>query len=128
MTKGKQNTNGEGKPDPLKEKSFAMAIRIVKLYKYLTTEKQEYVLSKQLLRCGTNPGAMVREAKNAESDSDWIHKLCVAQKEAGETQYWLELLYATNFLSEEQFRSIFNDVDEVCRLITSSILTKKQRK
>ncbi len=61
---------------------------------------------------------MVREAKNAESDSDWIHKLSVAQKEAGETQYWLELLYATNYLNEEQFTSIYNDVDEVCRLGT----------
>jgi four helix bundle protein len=125
---GKLKNDGEKKPDPLKDKSFSMAIRIVNLYKFLTLEKQEYVMSKQILRCGTNPGAMVREAKNSESDADWIHKLSVAQKEAGETQYWLELLFATNYLTNEQYQSIFSDVDEVCRLIASSILTKKRGK
>lgn len=76
---------------PLKKKIFLFAILIVNLYKYLTIEKKEYVLSKQLLRSGTNPGAMVREAFNGESDKDFIHKLKIGQKEIGETMYWLEL-------------------------------------
>jgi 23S rRNA-intervening sequence protein len=77
---GKTENEGEKKSDPLKDKSFLLAIRIVNLNKFLVSEKQEYVMSKQILRCGINPGAMVREAKNAESDADWIHKLSVAQK------------------------------------------------
>ncbi len=122
------NILGGDRHDPLKSKSFAMAVRVVNLYKYLSLEKHEFVLSKQILRCGTNPGAMVREAKNAESDADWIHKLSIAQKEANETLYWLDLLAATDYLSDEQYKSIYSDVDEVCRLITSSILTKKRKK
>lgn len=118
---------GGDKQDPLKSKSFAMAVRVVNLYKYLSLEKHEFVLSKQILRCGTNPGAMVREAKNAESDADWIHKLSIAQKEANETLYWLDILSATEYLSEAQYKSLYSDIDEVCRLITSSILTKKRK-
>ena len=85
---------------PLKKKTFAFAVRIVNLYKFLTEEKKEYVMSKQVLRSGTNPGAMVREAFNAESDKDFIHKLSIGQKEIGETIYWLELLNETNAFSE----------------------------
>ena len=73
------------KADPLREKSFQIAVRMVRLNKYLVDEKREFVISKQILRCGTNPGAMVREAANAESGPDFIHKLGVAQKEIGET-------------------------------------------
>ena len=104
-----------------------LAIRTVKLYQYLTTEKKEYVVSKQLLRAGTNPEAMVREAANAESGLDFIHKLAVAQKEMGETMYWLELLFKTGFLSATEYDSIDADSQEVMRLIRSSILTKKKR-
>ncbi len=110
----------------LRDKSFQLAVRIVRLYKYLIEEKKEYALSKQILRAGTNPGAMVREALNAESSLDFIHKLGIAQKETGETQYWLELLCTTNYLSETEFQSLYQDAEEVMKLIRSSILTKKK--
>jgi four helix bundle protein len=108
-------------------KTFNLAIRIVNLYRYLAEDKKEYVLSKQVLRSGTNSGAMVREAANAESGADFIHKLAVAQKETGETQYWLELLWKTNYLSEPEFQSINADTIEVMKLLTSSIVTKKKK-
>ncbi len=114
------------KEDPLRDKSFQFAVRIVRLNRYLIGEKKEYLLSKQILRSGTNPGAMVREAANAESGPDFIHKLGVAQKEIGETQYWLELLFATDYINDVEFHSLFKDSDEVMRLIRSSILTKKK--
>lgn len=123
----------ENKPDsdkkkygPLHEKSFQLAVRIVKLHKYLMNEKKEFAISKQILRSGTNPGAMVRESENAESGVDFIHKLSIAQKETSETQYWLELLFATEHLSESEFHSIHADTEEVMRLLRSSILTKKK--
>lgn len=115
------------KSDPLREKSFNLAARIVRLCRYLNDEKKEFTLSKQLLRSGTNPGAMVREAANAESPLDFVHKLGVAQKETAETQYWLELLLATEFLTEVEFRSIHSDSEEVLKLLRSSILTKKKK-
>ena len=112
---------------PFREKSFKLAVRIVKLYRYLTEEKKEYVLSKQVLRSGTNPGAMAREAENAESDKDFLHKLSVAQKELGETLYWLELLNASDFLKAKEFQSLYDDTNEVMRIVRSSILTKKKK-
>jgi len=118
--------NTSKRNDPLKEKSFELAVRIVNLYKHLTSQKKEYVLSKQVLRSGTNPGAMVREAKNAESGMDFVHKLGIAQKETGETQYWLELLYRTQYLEKTEFQSLNQDAQEVMKLIRSSILTKKK--
>ena len=114
------------KQDILKEKSFAFAVRIVRLVQYLRKEKGEYIMSKQLLKSGTNPGAMVREAKHAESPQDFIHKLSIGQKEMNETFYWLELLYATDYLTKEEFTSIYNDGEGVYRLLTSSIVTKKR--
>ncbi len=120
------NNHQPNSKSPLKDKSFQLAIRIVRLYRYLTDEKKEFVISKQLLRSGTNPGAMVREAINAESSMDFIHKLSVAQKEIGETQYWLELLWKTDFLSEQEFNSMNDDATEIMKLLRSSILTKKK--
>lgn len=114
------------KNDPLKEKTFQLATRIVSLYRFLVDTKKEYAISKQIMRSGTNPGAMVREASNAESGMDFIHKLSIAQKETEETQYWLELLWKTGYLSEPEFKSIFSDTEEVMKLIRSSILTKKK--
>ncbi len=114
------------KPDPLKEKSFQLAVRIVRLNKFLIEEKREYTLSKQILRSGTNPAAMVREAKNAESPMDFIHKLGIAQKETAETQFWLELLFATEYLKESEFQSIYADTEQVMKLLRSSILSKKK--
>jgi four helix bundle protein len=116
------------KKNVLRDKSFAFAVRIVKLYKYITADKQEYILSKQLLRSGTSIGANVREAQNAESTADFIHKLGIAQKETDETLYWLELLKETDFLSEPEFVSMQNDATELMKIIRSIILTVKANK
>lgn len=114
------------KPHLLRDKTFQFAVRIVRLHKYLSEDKKEFVLSKQVLRSGTNPGAMVREALNAESNLDFVHKLGIAQKETGETQYWLELLFTSNYLTENEFRSLFQDSEEIMKLTRSTILTKKK--
>lgn len=108
----------------IKEKSFDFALRIVKLYKYLQGKK-EFVLSKQLLRSGTTIGALVREAEQAESKADFIHKMAIALKEANETQYWLELLYQSGYLEEMQFSSINAETIKMLKLLTSIIKTSK---
>lgn len=113
--------------DPLGEKSIQFAIRIVNLSKYLKQQKEEYLMSKQVLRSGTNPGAMIREAVNAESAMDFIHKLSVAQKEIAETQYWLEILWKTEYLSQAEFISLNQDAEELMKLLKSSIITKKRK-
>ncbi len=111
---------------PLREKTLNFATRIVELNKYLTKKKAEYVLSKQVLRSGTNPGAMVREAINAESGADFIHKLSIAQKEIGETSFWLELMHRTSYLTDTEYDSISADADEIMKMLRSAILTKKK--
>lgn len=113
------------KENIIKNKSFAFAIRVVKLFQYLQTEKRAFVLSKQLLRSGTSVGAMVREAEHSESKADFIHKMAIAQKEINESIYWLELLNATEYLSKEQFDSINADAIEIIKLITSIIKSAK---
>ena len=100
-------------------------MRIVNLYKYLITGEKEFVLSKQLLRSGTSVGAMIREAEHSESKTDFVHKIAIAQKEINETIYWLELLYATEYLSQQQFDSLNADAVEIIKLITSIIKTAK---
>ncbi|MGN6343301.1 MAG: four helix bundle protein [Ginsengibacter sp.] len=110
----------------LKDKSFSLAIEIVKLYKYLIEEKREYVMSKQLLRSGTSVGAMVRESQNAESKMDFAHKLGIAQKECDETLYWLELIQATGFLNEPKFQDCYQHTSEVLKILKSVIVTTKQ--
>ena len=112
----------------VKTKSFAFAVRIVKLYQFLINEHKEYVLSKQVLRCGTAVGAMIREAEHSESRADFVHKLAIAQKEINETIYWLELLKETNYLSREQFESVNEDAVELIKLLTSIIKTTKLNK
>ncbi len=111
----------------IKKKSFDFAVRIVKLYKYLVDKKTEYVLSKQMLRSGTAIGALVREALNAESTADFIHKLGIAQKEADETCYWLELLFETEYIDDKEFNSIHNDSKDVLKMIRSIIITSKKK-
>lgn len=105
-------------------KSFAFALRIIKAYKYLA-QQNEYVLSKQLLRSGTSIGANCREAKNAQSRSDFINKLSIALKEADETAYWLELLHEGGIIEEQSYTSIYNDCTELIKLLTSIIKTTK---
>ncbi|NTW32008.1 MAG: four helix bundle protein [Bacteroidetes bacterium] len=113
------------KENIVKAKSFAFAVKIVKLYQFFVETKREYVLSKQLLRCGTSVGAMVREAEHAETKNDFKHKLGIAQKEINEAIYWLELLTETDYLTKEQFESINKDAVEIIKIITSIIKTTK---
>ena len=115
------------KENIVKFKSFKFAVRIVKLYQYLTDTKKEFVLSKQVLRSGTNPGAMVRESEHSESKADFIHKLSIAQKEINETIYWLELLKETNYVAIQEFESMNTDAIEIIKLITSILKTIKAR-
>ena len=110
----------------VRDKSLQFAIRVVKLFKYLKRERKEFVMSNQILRSGTSIGAMIREAEFAESKSDFIHKLAIAQKECNETLYWLELLQNTDYLSKEVFDSLNYDAVELMKLITSSIKTAKK--
>jgi len=111
----------------LKEKSFAFTLRCVNLYKYLSESKREFVISKQLIRSGTSVGANIREAQNAESNADYIHKFGIAQKECDETIYWLELLLAANYLTKSEFESIYKESNELLKMIRSAILTLKQK-
>jgi four helix bundle protein len=109
----------------IRTKSFAFALRIVKLFQYLQQQKREYVLSKQLLRSGTAIGAMVRESEHAESRPDFIHKLSVALKEANETDYWLELLVESEYIDPKGYDSIKEDLNELLKLLTAIIKTTK---
>lgn len=109
------------------DKSFSFAVRIVNLYKFLVSEKKEYVLSKQILRCGTAIGALVRESQQAESNADFIHKLSIALKEANETDYWLLLLNETNYIETKQFESLKPDIEELLKLLVSIIKKSKEK-
>ena len=110
----------------VEEKSFQFAIRIVRLYQYLRSKKKEFVLSKQLLRSGTSVGANVAEAQQAQSRADFLSKINIALKEAAETEYWLRLLQATDYLEEEEFRSIYSDCEQVKKLLVAIVKTTKE--
>jgi len=105
--------------NPIKDKSFEFAVRIVNLNKYLCSEKNEYVLSNQLLRSGTSIGANISEAERGQSKKDFISKMSIALKEANETEYWLRLLYRTNYLTQEQFDSLHKDIEEIIFILIS---------
>ncbi|MFZ1705834.1 MAG: four helix bundle protein [Saprospiraceae bacterium] len=111
----------------IQEKSFAFAIRIVGVYKYLQSEEKEFVLSKQLLRSGTSIGANIEESIGGQSEKDFLSKLSIAYKEARETMYWLKLLKATDYLSEDQAESLLTDAEELCRIIGKIQITLKSR-
>ena len=113
------------KNNVIREKSFNFAIRAINLYKVLNHERKEFIMSKQLLRSGTSIGANVREALNAESDADFIHKMAIAQKECDETCYWIELLHVAEYINEPEFNSIHKDASEVLKIIRSIILSSK---
>ncbi len=110
-------------------KSFAFAIRVVKLYKFLLDEHKEYIMSKQLLRSGTSIGANVNEAIAAQSKKDFISKMSIANKEARETSYWINLLIATKYLdiNEEHVQTLQKNVDEIIKILTSIIKTSQER-
>ena len=109
----------------IQQKSYAFAIRVVNLYRYLTEEKREFVLSKQLLRSGTSIGANVEESIGGQSEKDFYAKLNIAYKEARETHYWLRLLRDTNYLSESESKSMLIDCDELLKIIGAIIKTMK---
>ena len=107
-------------------KSKAFAVRIIRMYQYLCDEKREYVLSKQVLRSGTSIGANVKEAIRGQSRADFIAKMNIALKEASETEYWLELLLETDYLSDGHFASIYEDCQELIKILTSIIKSSRK--
>lgn len=109
----------------LSAKSYAFALRIVKLYQFMADERREYVLSKQILRSGTSIGANVEESVRAQSKIDFIHKLSIGQKEASETSYWLRLLRDAGYIEVKLAESFLEDCEEIQRLLTASIKTAK---
>lgn len=114
------------KKNVIKEKSFAYAVEIVYIYKWLLEEKNERIMSKQLLRSGTSVGANVREAEQAQSRPDFISKLSIALKEANESDYWIELLKETGYLNQELYNNLKPKTEEILRLLVSIIKTTKQ--
>ena len=107
------------------QKSYDFAIRIVKLYKYLSKEHNEYVLSKQVLRSGTAIGALIREAKFAQSKADFISKMSIALKEANETHYWIDLLHDTEYINNNMYLNIEKDINEIISLLVSIVKSSK---
>ena len=101
------------------KKSFAFSVRIVNLNKYLSQEKKEYVISRQVYKSGTSIGANVAEAQKAQSTADFVTKMKIALKEANETQYWLQLLYETGYITEKEFASIHDDLVEILKILTA---------
>ena len=115
------------KDNVVRDKSKAFAIRVVKLYQYLCDERKEYVLSKQMLRSGTSVGANVKEAIRGQSKADFSAKMNIALKEISETEYWLELLYETDYLNETQFNSIFADCQELLKILYSIVKSSQSK-
>lgn len=108
------------------DKSLAFAKRIAKLYRFLVDKKKETIMSKQILRSGTSIGANIREGLFAQSRKDFISKMNIALKEAGETDYWIEILYSADFLTEMEYKSLKNDNDELIRMLSSIVKTTKE--
>ncbi len=111
----------------VEEKSFKFAVRIVRLYKYLTEKKKDKVLSKQLLRSGTSIGANIAEAEQAQSNADFVSKLSIALKETSETKYWIKLMKETEYLSIEECESIMADCVEIEKILVTIIKKKKTK-
>ena len=111
----------------LSEKSLDFAIRIVNIYKFLCEQKNEHVMSRQLLRSGTSIGANVREGRNAQSNPDFITKMNIALKEADETQYWLEVLLRSGIIEHDEFDSMNNDLKQIIAMLVSTIKTLRSK-
>jgi four helix bundle protein len=111
----------------VQQKSFAFSIRIINIYKYLTSERKEYVLSKQLLRSGTAIGTNIEESIGGQSDKDFLSKLSISYKETRETIYWLKLLEATDYLNKQESTSLLQDAEEICKILGKIQLTLKSR-
>ena len=131
MSSGQQDFQQEYRDmedNPLIAKSLDFSVRIVNLCKCLRDERHETIMSKQILRSGTSIGANASEAVAAESAEDFIHKLTISLKEANETKYWILLLNRTNYISEEEFKSIMSDCQELRKLIGSIISSTKRNR
>jgi four helix bundle protein len=115
----------ENSDNIIQDLSFSFALRVVKFYKHLTEKKKVYVLSKQILRSGTSIGANVRESIHAQSSADFINKLSIALKEADETEYWLELLNASDIIDDVEFKSMSDDVKQIIGTLVKIIKSKK---
>ena len=116
------------KENIIKTKSYAFALRIVKAYQFLSQDKKEFVLSKQVLRSGTAIGALVFEAEHAQSTADFINKMNIALKEANETMYWLMLLKDCDYIDKNSFVSIYQDAEELVKLLVSIVKTTKSNR
>ena len=110
----------------LRSKSYAFAVRIVRLSQFLTTEQREFVLSKQVLRSGTAIGALVHEAEFGQSKPDFRSKMSIALKEANETHYWLTLLRETDYINKKMFESVSNDCVELIKMLVATVKTSKK--
>ena len=110
----------------IENRTYLFALRIVKAYKYLTRQQSEFVLSRQMLRSGTSIGAMMREAKYAQSRADFVGKVSIALKEANETLYWIELLHDSEYIDDNTFESIHNEADEITSILASIVKTTKE--
>ncbi len=107
-------------------KSFSFALKTIELYKYLVAEHKEYVLSKQILRSGTSVGALLKESEHAQSKSDFLHKVNIALKEANETEYWLELLKTSGYISENKHITLLQDISELIKILSAIVKTTKK--
>ncbi|MEP7196083.1 MAG: four helix bundle protein [Saprospiraceae bacterium] len=115
------------KENVVQQKSFSFAIRVVNVYKYHVTEKKEFVFSKQLLRSGTSIGANIDESIGGQSEKDFLSKISISYKEGREAIYWLKLLQATEYLSEQEVSSLLNDAEEICKILGKIQITMKSR-
>jgi four helix bundle protein len=111
----------------VQQKSFAFSIRIINIYKYLIAEKNEYVLSKQVLRSGTSIGANIEESIGGQSEKDFLSKISISYKETRETIYWLKLLQATDYLSKKEATSLLKDAEDLCKILGKIQITLKSR-
>lgn len=116
------------KTNILKERSYAFALRVIKMCRFLAAEQRDFVLSKQVLRSGTSIGANIEEAYQGESKLDFIHKLSIANKEAFETHYWLRLIRDSKMITAKQAESMIGECDELQRMLVAAIKTSKRRK
>ena len=112
----------------IQDKSFAFAIRIVKAYQHLTTNKKEFILSQQLLRSGTSIGANIEESIGGQSQADFLSKLSISYKEARETIYWIKLLEATDYFTKEEAESLLRDAEEICKILGKIQITIKRNR
>ena len=122
-------TEDQKKEAGIHELSYDFGCRITRLFQYLTedSEYKEYVISKQIYRCGTSIGANVRESKHAQSDADFLSKMSIAYKEADETDFWLDLLHDNGYINETQYGSLKTDMDRILKLLTSIVKTMNQK-